>query len=435
MIAWRFAVAMLPIALLASGCTHRQGTGQTPASAIELTYWPAPNPQEMLLADSLVRLWNATHHDVHVRMQAIPVSISTEEVLLAAIAGKTTPDICSNIWPGALHDYTDAGGLLALDRFPDFDSVMSARMPRAMLESFQSEDGHYYQVPWKTNPVMTFYNKRLLAAVGFTTPPRTYSQFIAMGKVVTRDTSGDGQPDIWMSERDIRPIWWQRLFDFFPFYIAASGGRTLFVRGQVAFNNPAAEEVFGFFQACYGDGIFPRTYFQGGDPFLLEKKAIHWAGPWEVAAIQKFAPFLDYDVTSLPVPDGYQGPVYTYGDFKNISVFSTTTHPREAWEFVKFLITAEHDLLLLELSDQIPVRGDLSTNPLFSAYFRRRPVMVKFAEQALHSRGVDAVRDLKEILDAFAQAYERCSVYEKETPSEAVRETASRVQAIMDWNK
>jgi len=61
-----------------------------------------------------------------------------------------------------------------------------------------------------------------------------------------------------------------------------------------------------------------------------------------------------YGVVPLPVPDGHQGPVYTSGDYKNISVFSNTRHPREAWEFAKFLITAEHDLLLLELADQIP---------------------------------------------------------------------------------
>jgi multiple sugar transport system substrate-binding protein len=168
---------------------------------------------------------------------------------------------------------------------------------------------------------------------------------------------------------------------------------------------------------------------------LLEKKATHWAGPWEVAAIEKFAPQLDYDVVPLPVPDGHTGPVYTYGDYKNISIFSTTSHPREAWEFVKFLITPEHDLLLLQLSDQVPVRGDLKTNPLFAEYFRRNPVMVKFAEQAPYTRGLDPVRDVKEIFDALALEYERCAVHGRETPSEAVQESIRRIHAIIEWNR
>ena len=90
-----------------------------------MTYWPAPNAQEVEFADSLVREWNARHPDIHVVMQSIPVNQSTEEVLLAAIAGKTTPDVCSNINPIALRDYVASGGLVPLDQFPDFDSVVT----------------------------------------------------------------------------------------------------------------------------------------------------------------------------------------------------------------------------------------------------------------------------------------------------------------------
>src|ERR1035441_7081235 len=98
------------------------------------------------------------HPLIHWRMQPIPVSQSTEEVLLAAIAGKTTPDVCSNINPGALREYTQAGGMVALDKFSDFDSIAAARIPKDLLPIFKNSNGHFYQMPWKTNPVMMFYN-------------------------------------------------------------------------------------------------------------------------------------------------------------------------------------------------------------------------------------------------------------------------------------
>ena len=418
-----------------NGCSNDTPSIEQTAGRVELTYWPAPNAQEVELADSLVRVWNRFHKDTFVRMQSIPVSQSTEEVLLAAIAGNTTPDICSNIWPGALYDYTRAGGLIALDQFPDFDSIVTARIPHDLLEAFRSADGHYYQLPWKTNPVMMFYNERLFQEAGVMTPPRTYSEYLESGKRVTRDIDGDGRTDIWMGERDIRPIWWQRLFDFFPFYVAASGGRTLFENGEPAFDTPDAANVLRFFQNCYAQRLFPRTFFQGGDPFLLEKKATHFGGPWHVAHIQKFAPGLKYGIVPLPVPDGHTGPLYTSGDFKNIAIFANTRFPREAWEFVKFLITAEHDLLLLEICDQMPVRGDLLSNDLFADYFRRKPLMVKFAEQAVYSRAVDSAPDLKEILDAISQEYEACAIYGEKSPEQAVRDAADRVRFIVEWNK
>jgi len=423
------------VALLLAGCGDTRKSSPTDNSPVVLTYWPAPNVQEVQLADSLVRLWNRTHPDILVRMQPIPVSQSTEEVLLAAIAGKTTPDVCSNIWPGALHEYTQAGGLIALDEFSDFDSVVSSRAPRELLESFRSSGKHFYQVPWKTNPCMMYYNINMLQQAGVLNVPRTYSEYFAAGQKVSRDTSGDGKIDIWMGERDIRPIWLQRMYDFYPFYIAASNGSTLFADGEVAFNNDAAVHVFSFFQECYARHFFPRTFFQGGDPFILEKKATHFAGPWNIAQVQKFAPQIMFGIAPIPVPDDHQGPTYTYGDYKNIAIFSNTRHPAEAWEFVKFLVTAQHDLLLLEIANQIPVRGDLLTNPLFAHYFQQNPLMVKFAEQTPFTRGVDAVPDLKEIFDGISQAYEACAVYGRITPAEAVQDAARRTRLVMEWNR
>jgi len=105
--------------------------------------------------------------------------------------GKDDPDVCSNIWPGALHDYTQAGGLVRLDAFPDFDSVMSLRTPRELLERFRVADGHFYEVPWKTNPLMMFYNRRLFREAGVEGVPSTYGGYLAAGeKVVTHRYEG-----------------------------------------------------------------------------------------------------------------------------------------------------------------------------------------------------------------------------------------------------
>ena len=136
------------------GCSQA-GRGSGP---VRLTYWSAANVQEVELARELTARWNAEHPEAQVVHQPIPESQSSEEVLLAAIAAKTTPDLCSVIWPGVVEQFVRARALVRLDTFPDFFAVMTARMDSGLLEQYRSPDGGFYQIPWKTNPILIQYN-------------------------------------------------------------------------------------------------------------------------------------------------------------------------------------------------------------------------------------------------------------------------------------
>jgi multiple sugar transport system substrate-binding protein len=134
------------------------------------------------------------------------------------------------------------------------------------------------------------------------------------------------------------------------------------------------------------------------------------------------------------VPDAYEGPAYTFGDYKNIVIFSTTRHPEEAWRFAKFLVSEAADLKLLEATKQIPVRQGLLTDSLYAGFFARNPKVRPFAEIAPYTRGEDGVGSLQEILDAIAQQFEAAAVYRVYSPEEATRRTLARIQLIHNWN-
>ena len=431
----RRAGGFLLLALLLAACSSGPEDGAPGGGPIRLTYWSSQNPQELDLARSLVSEWNAANPGVQVTLQAIPAGQSSEEVLLAAIVGKTTPDVCSNVWPGILADFVRAKGVLRLDTLAGFDSLMAARIPANLRDAFRSPDGGYYQVPWKTNPILMLYNRRLLREAGFTSPPRTYSEYLRAGAKVTRDRDGNGQIDQWMGYRDIRPVWWQRYFDYYPFYIGASGGKTLFdARGRVALDVRASDQVFGFFQTVFERGYFPVTTFQN-NPFLDERIATEFTGPWSAAYLAENAPAsLDYDYAPLPVPDDHAGPVYTYGDYKNIAIFSTTRHPEAAWRFVQFLVSPAADRRLVEVTRQIPLRQGIATDAGLDSFYTANPAIRRFAEAANVTRGVDAVPQLQEVLDAVAQGFER-AVYRAETPAEATASTAKRIRLITAWGR
>jgi multiple sugar transport system substrate-binding protein len=396
-----------------------------------LIYWPAANFQEIRIAEAAAKEWNELHPDVPVIVQPIPESQSTEEVLLAAVVGKTTPDICSNIWPGIVGQFVRADALLPMDAFSDFDSVAQARLPLEQVENYRYLDGHIYQMPWKTNPIMLEYNVNLLKNAGFDQPPATYSEYKRFAKKLTYDVDGDGHFDRWMMYVDINVKWWLRYFDFYTFYVVASGGQTLVHDREITFENDAALEVFRFFQDCFQKGYFPKNRFQH-DSFLAELVATHITGPWNIDHLNKFkTDNFEFDYAPIPVPDDYDGPVITYGDPKNIAIFSNTKHPQKAWQFVKFLITKKRDLELLQFASQIPIRKDVLEDDYFSDFFKEHHKLRRFAKQAPLTRGVDADPELREIFDAISQEFEACCIMGRRTPEEAVRRAAERAREII----
>ncbi len=426
-----FALAWV---LVVTGCGRTETASDADGAPVRLTYWSSQNPQERELAMRLVDEWNALNPGVQVTVQPLPAGQSSEEVLLAAIVAGTTPDVCSNIWPGIVTDFIRADGVLALDVFPDFDSLMQSRVPDYLLERFRVDDGHVYQLPWKSNPIMMQYNVLIFREAGFEEPPRTYGEFLAAAEKISVDLDGDGQLDRWIGYRNIHPIWHERLFDYYSFYIAASGGKTLYEQNELRIDTTVSNQVLEFFGSLYGQGFFPKTKFQG-NAFVSKQIATEFVGPWNIAWLEENAPAdLEYAYAPLPVPDDYQGTSYTYGDYKNIAIFSSTEHPNDAWQFAKFLVSESADLQLLELATQIPIRKGLLTSPQFSSFFSDHPKLVPFAEQVLNTRGVEGVRSFPEILDAIAQQFEAAAVYGIRSPGEATRLAIQRIGVIEAWN-
>lgn len=399
-----------------------------------LIYWSSNNQDEINLAREVVAEWNRLHPTISVEHQPVPEGESSEEVILAAVVGKTTPDIYSNMWPGDVESYVRAKQLINFDQFSDFDSVASERYTEDMDDQARSRDGHIYQILWKTNPIMLMYNEKMFREVGFDNPPETYSEYLEAAERMTRDLDGDGYIDRWVGITDIRARWRDRLFDFYPFYIAASEGRTLIENGEVTFDNETAVGVFGFFQTIYEKGYFPREITTvRRDFFLHEMAGSRIVGPWEIVHAEKFKPEgFAYDFSHILVPDGVEEPYYTYGDPKSIVVFENTKHPKEAWDFVKFLISKENDLKLLTIASQLPMRKGILENPLFQSYFETNTKMVSFAEQARYLRGVDFSPTLKEVFDAISQEFEACVVYGAKSPEIAVRDAAKRARLVLE---
>ena len=400
---------------------------------LELLFWSSNNRGEIEFTEHFVNQWNS-NETTTLKFQPIPEGQSSEEVILASVVGKTTPDIYANMWQGSVEMYAKAGVLVPLDTLKGFTEFIKARCTKKVVEEITSSDGHIYQIPWKINPIMTIYNKRLSSDLGSSKLPNTYNEFLKAGKAVKKDKDSDGYVDQWVGYTAVKVIWYERLMNFYPLYIAASNGGALIKDNKAAFNNEHAIGVFRFLQELYQNEYFSKERLSAGqDRFITEDIFTKWTGPWEIRHVDKFKERDDFEFDFYPmqVPDGHKGPVYTYSDPKNIVIFNTCKHPQEAWDFIKTLIDKEGDKKLLEITTQLPNRKNLETDSIFQDYFATHPKMKAFAKQANYIKGVDNCEIIVEVFDIISQEYEACVIYNKKTPEKAIEDAAKAVDNLL----
>ncbi len=395
-----------------------------------ILFWCSNNSNEIKLCTAFTNAWNSNNNP-KIHIQPVPEGQSSEEVILAAVVGKTTPDIYANMWQGNVEMYAKAGVLVALDTLNGFLEFIHERCDSSVISEITSADGHIYQVPWKVNPILTIYNKNIFTANGITLP-KTYTAYRQAAGVLKHNTK-DSTTKKRFGYTAVKPIWYEMRFNFYPLYLAASGGGNLIKDNKAVFNNKYAIGVFRFLQSLYRDDFFSKESTGASkDVFASQDIATKWTGPWEISYLNNLPNRgFEYDYYQQIVPDDHAGPIYTYADPKNIVIFNTTRDAQASWEFIKTLISKEGDLQLLQLTGQLPRRKNVETDPFYSNFLQTNPMMMPFVKQLPFVKGDDNSEVIVEVLDIISQEYEACVVYGKKTPEKAIADAANAVNVLL----
>jgi multiple sugar transport system substrate-binding protein len=303
-----------------------------------------------------------------------------------------------------------------------------------MLASLRLPDSGIYAFPWKTNPELLMYNVDLFKAAGIG-PPRTQSELLNAWRKLARDTDGDGRLDRWAMWATLKTTWYERFYDFYPLYLAGSGGRTLVVNGKVLFENDAAVAALELLRRGFAEGGLPHSNFAiGRDPFIDGTVAMKIIGPWFLKELNELkVRGLRFDVVPVPAPDGTDPEHrFAFADLRSIAIFSTTRHPDEAARFVAYLTSPAADRLLLEEASQLPYRRGLATDPRFTVSLRTWPTLSTYAKYVERTRDIDVDPDVVEIFDLISEAYEEAAVYGKVPVRQALARAAAEARKIVN---
>ncbi|RYV52933.1 sugar ABC transporter substrate-binding protein [Pengzhenrongella frigida] len=408
------------LAACSGGTTTPKGADGTAASG-PIKIWYSNNPNEVAWGEQVVEAWNADHADEQVTGQEIPAGRSSEEVIGAAITAGNTPCLIYNTAPVAVPGFQKQGGLVDLSTFPDGAEYIEARTGEAASQ-YVSADGDYYQMPWKSNPVMFFYNKAIMTAAGVdpeNPPLATYDEFLDTSRKIV--ASGAATYAIYPSPAS---EFYQSWFDFYPLYAAESGGTLLVEDGASTFAGEEGTAVADFWRTIYDEKLAGNEPYTG-DAFNDGVAAIASAGPW---AVESYGD-IDWGVAPIPTSTGTAPEeTYTFADSKNVGMYSSCENTGTAWEFLKFSTSEEQDGTLLETTGQMPLRANLTD--AFPDYFATNPDYTTFADQANRTVDVPNVENSVEVWQTFRDAWTSAVIFgEDEIPS-ALKDAAGTIDEL-----
>jgi multiple sugar transport system substrate-binding protein len=406
---------------LTAACGGDDGGGEA-AGADErgpIKIWLSNNPEEIAWGKAMVKEWNAENPDEEITAQEIPAGQSSEEVIGAAITAGNAPCLVFNTSPAAVPQFQKQGGLVALDGFEGGAEYIEERSGDT-AEQYQSPDGQYYQMPWKANPVMIFYNKAMMKKAGVdpeNPPLSTHDEFLETSRKIV--DSGAAQAAIWPAPSS---EFFQSWFDFYPMYAAETGGTQLVEDGEATFDSEEGTAVAELWATMYDEGLSQKEAYNG-DAFADEKAAMSTVGPWAIAV---YGEAVNWGAAPIPTSGGTAPEeTYTFSDAKNIGLYSACDNQGTAFDVLKFATSEEQDGKLLELTGQMPLRQDLPGT--YPDYFEKNPDYEVFADQTARTVEVPNVPNSIEIWQAFRDAWSESVIFGKQPVEDALGSAADEV--------
>ncbi len=370
----------------------------------------------------MVEAWNADHPDEQIKAQEIPAGESSEATIGAAITAGNAPCLVYNTSPAAVPGFQKQGGLVNLSEFDDGDDYITGRSGD-VADQYRSSDGDFYQMPWKSNPVMIFYNKDMFTQAGLDAenpPLATYEEFLETSRKLV--SSGAAKHAIWPAPSS---EFFQSWFDFYPLYAAQSGGTQLLEDGKATFNDENGQAVADFWATIYAEGLAGNEAYNG-DAFADKQSAMSIVGPW---AISVYGEDVNWGSVPVPTQDGMDpSEVYTFSDAKNIGMFTACDNQATAWDVLKFSTSEEQDGAWLEATGQMPLRQDLTS--AYPDYFAANPAYEQFGDQNSRTVEVPNVPNSVEIWQEFRNGYSEAVIFGEKDVSTFLQEAADKADSL-----
>ncbi|WP_375295431.1 ABC transporter substrate-binding protein [Paenibacillus doosanensis] len=368
-------IALLPLLQACSDSTAPggQAAAPKPGEKIKLKWSTWGNPGELGRFQEFTKDYNAKHPNVE--FELIPIPSDYEQKILTQLSGGAAPDVFYS-GDGTIVKLIDNQTIAELTPYMDKSSDSKIREADFFkgLWGAAKKDDKVYGVPVDCNPMILWYNTKLLKDSGVTELPAelyekgqwNWNSFKAMLEKL-RANGKHG----FVLDND-----WNRYYSF----VSSNGGNVYNDKGEfIADKDPKTVEAYKFLydniqaKNITFAGTLPKG--QGGDAmFMSNQVGFVSAGRWYLP-IFKQSKDLQFDIVPYPTNTGKKiepAAVATAYMVMNKS----TKYPKEAYEFISEFVSKEGQVYRLqgggnavpsvEGADQVVMEGNL---PEHAQYF------------------------------------------------------------------
>lgn len=282
--------------------------------------------------------------------------------------------------------------------------------------------GKVVGIPLGIDGLALYYNEDIFKAAGVTKPPATWDQYAqTAAKLTVRDTAGNirtsGAAIGTASNVD-------HFSDILAVMVMQNGGDLKSPTDKQAIDAVDYYTKFAKGESRVWDETMPASTvaFAGGS------LAMYFGPSWRAIELKNANPLLKFKTAPIPQLEGVK---ITWASYWAEGVSAKSTHPQEAWEFLKYLSGDEVLIKLYSEAAKSPGRfigepypklslaSKLATDPIVGAYVSQAPFARSFP---MASRTFD-----NSLNDQIIKAYEDAiNSIGRGTPTKNALETAAK---------
>ncbi len=361
--------------LTTAGCGRKNS--ESADGKITITFWHSCVSSTVPALNELIAKFEEEHPGVTVKAQYVPTGDALIQKLITSVQSHTAPDI-SWIHANFLQSIIEADAIYKMDDFIHGpDSLPAADLadiyPPLMQEA--KWRGTLYSLPMEATGIALLCNKELFRQAGLDTSrgPKDWAEFREYAKKLTIDKNGDGKNDQYGFFVPIFPSsgplgdW--MVWQFYPFLFQAGGNVINLEQTHVLYNSDAGVKALTFWKTLYEDCAI-RTFGVDYEPAFASKTlAMALDGPWNIPRWKQIEG-LDWMVQPLPAGPAKQATIIG-GEY--LAIFKQSEHPKEAWEFVKWMTRPDVQAMWSMKSGYLPIRHAVREVPEYKAYLETHP--------------------------------------------------------------